>query len=70
MINPMKLLNLPMHMTNLIILQLILKLHPEYFMHFLIAQLNNVIQTTTYSLPLLHFKTNTSSILMGLKVAS
>ena len=39
----MKLLNLPKHMTNLIIRQLLLKLHPEYFMHLLIAQLNNVI---------------------------
>ena len=42
-INPMKLLNPPKHVTNLIILKLLLKLHPEYFMHLLIAQLNNVI---------------------------
>ena len=39
----MKLLNQLKHMTNLIILKLLLKLHPEYFMHLLIAQLNNVI---------------------------
>ena len=57
-------------MTNLIILKLLLKLHPEYFMHLLIAQLNNGISTTTYSFPLQHFDTNTSSMLMGLEVAS